>query len=109
MVICEVDDLINIVENEYKNGSFSYKDIEIITTEYGLCFSTPAIQNNKTTTFTISIYIPLKIISSLINGTEKINEYIIIKYPFTYPFSIKLYPYIKSLWENYMAEINYYN
>lgn len=105
MVICEVDDLISIVENEYKNGSFSYKDVEIITTEYGLCFSTPSIQNNGITTFTVPIYIPLKIISGIINGTEKINEYMIIKYP----FSIKLYPYIKNLWENYIAEINYYN
>lgn len=104
-MICKVGDLINIVKNEYKNGLFSYDNIEITKNEDGLCFSTLLTQNGETVTFTIPIYSPLKFISSLINGTKKIDDYMLIMYP----FSIKLYPYIKSLWENYTAEINYYN
>lgn len=104
-MICKVEDLINIVKNEYKNGSFSYDNIEITKNEDGLCFSTLLTQNGETVTFTIPIYNPLKFISSLINGTKIITDHTLIMYP----FSVKLYPYIKSLWENYTAEINYYN
>ena len=103
---CKADYLLEILRDEYNNGSFHYKNILMTQNEDGLCFITPFDNFGQTSWYTVPVYEPLRLIASLINGTERRSDKILLA---SYPITLEVYPYIKKLWERYSSERSYYD